>query len=324
MSQKDQIFLVEPGVSKRLDIFVAEKMAESRAQVQKFLKNGQILVNGVIPRKTGYRVKEGDEVRYSEQTETPEEKKQKKNKKQILPDITLVSETPDYLIVNKPAGVLVHSTEAHEAGTLVHWLLAHYPKIKNIGGRVDRPGIVHRLDKEASGLLVVARTEKMFQHLKEQFQQRITEKEYLVLVHGIIPRDYEKLDFVIDRGKEGKMVARPKVDPTQLASMAKAQPGKEALSEFWVEKRFVNHTLVRVRIHTGRTHQIRVHMFAYNHPVVGDMLYYQKKMNRKRDMALGRLWLHAAKLCFLDLEDKKVCFEAPLPSKLADFLQEIR
>ena len=244
-------------------------------------------------------------------------------------EIKIVAETPDYLVIEKPAGVLVHATQAKEEGTVVDWLLKRYPKIKKVGdpstssGQVQRPGIVHRLDKEASGLLVIAKTQAMFEHLKKQFQERETEKEYLVLVYGKVLKDEGIIDFDIDRGREGRMVSRPKVDKLDLDKVKDIQEGREALTEFWVEKRFARFTMLCVRIHTGRTHQIRVHMFAYNHPVVGDELYLNKKLIKKNEQKLGRLFLHAAKLCFMDLQGEKRCFKSELPGELKNYLHKL-
>ncbi|MEK7623973.1 MAG: RNA pseudouridine synthase [Patescibacteria group bacterium] len=238
--------------------------------------------------------------------------------------IQVIADADGYLVVNKPAGLLMHETTAHERDTLAHWLLEKYPEIRGVGEAPERPGIVHRLDKEASGLLVVAKTQAMFEHLKAQFQARTMEKEYLVLVHGIMPIEHGMIDFDIDRGSLGRMVSRPKIDPTSLTGVAKKQPGREAITEFFLEKQYTRFALLRVKIHTGRTHQIRVHMLAYNHPVVGDRLYFNKKLNRKRDLELGRLFLHATRLCFDDLEQKKVCCEAPLPEELKNFLEPLK
>ena len=164
----------------------------------------------------------------------------------------------------------------------------------------------------------------MFEHLKAQFQARTVDKEYLVLVHGIMPVEVGTIDFAIDRGAGGRMVSRPKTDATSLRGVAHEQPGRKALTEFTVVKQFTRFALLRVKIHTGRTHQIRVHMLAYNHPVVGDDLYFNKKLNRKRDLELGRLFLHAARLCFDDVEGKRVCFESSLPEGLEKFLEGLR
>jgi len=238
--------------------------------------------------------------------------------------INIIAETKDYLVVNKPAGVLVHPTQAQEPETLVSWLLEKYPDIAEVGEAKERPGIVHRLDKDASGLLVIARTQEMFEHLKKQFQEREVEKEYAVLVYGNLESDDGKIDFAMDRGKEGRMVARPKTDVLKLKNVEKIQPGREALTEFWVEKRFIRFSWLRVKIQTGRTHQIRVHMLAYNHPVVGDKLYNNRKLIKKSDQELKRLFLHAQKLCFTDLSGKKQCFESELPKELKDYLDKLK
>ena len=203
-------------------------------------------------------------------------------------------------------------------------MLKNYPKLKGVGEYENRPGIVHRLDREASGVMVIAKNQKMFDHLKNQFKKRETEKEYSVLVHGKIENDHGEIDFDIDRSKDGRMASRPKTNRLSLRTIMKIQFGKDALTEFWIERRFARYTLLKVQIHTGRTHQIRVHMLAFNHPVVGDTLYFNKKLNMTRDKELGRLFLHASHLCFRDLKDKKVCFELKLPSELDKFLGELK
>ncbi|MFH1291618.1 MAG: RNA pseudouridine synthase [bacterium] len=233
--------------------------------------------------------------------------------------LKVVDETPDYLVVNKPTGVLVHPTSADEPNTLTKQLLQKYPELKNVGEDKMRPGIVHRLDKDASGLMVVARTQPMFELLKKQFQERQVEKEYLVLVHGKVVADTNEINFPLKRSKNGRMASIPKTkrgEPTDI--------GRQSKTEFWVEKRFINFTLLRVKIFTGRTHQIRAHMLAYGHPVVGDLLYYQKKQSRKWDDKLGRLFLHCVKLGFNDPNGQKQNFELNLQKELKDFLKEIK
>lgn len=238
-------------------------------------------------------------------------------------DIHVVTDTPDYLVVDKPAGLLVHETQHMEKDTLAAWLIERYPEIQHVGEDVKRPGMVHRLDREASGILVIAKTQQMFEHLKTQFQARSVEKEYIVLAHGRMERPYGTIDFPIDRGSAGRMVARPKTDLLKLKNVPYQEAGREALTEFFVEKQFARFALLRVKIHTGRTHQIRVHLMSFNHPVVGDTLYFNRKLNRKRDLALGRLFLHAARLCFDDRENARVCYESPLPQELASFLHDL-
>lgn len=239
-------------------------------------------------------------------------------------NIKIITDKPEYLVIEKLAGILVHPTQAGESNTITEWLIKKYPKIKNIGDSPERPGIVHRLDKEASGLLVIAKTQKMFEHLKKQFQTREIEKEYLVLVYGQMSKDEGIIDFEIDRGKDGRMVSRPKINKFKVDKVGKEQPGKEAITEFWVEKKFVRFSLLRVKIHTGRTHQIRVHMFAFTHPVVGDKLYLNRKLIKKSEQKLDRLFLHAIKLCFYDLAGEQQCFESDLPVELSDYLIKLK
>lgn len=238
--------------------------------------------------------------------------------------VKILAETSDYLVINKPSGMLVHPTQAKEKNTLADWLVKKYPEIKNVGDSSERPGIVHRLDKDASGVLVVAKSQKMFEYLKKQFQDRKVEKQYLVLVYGKIQSNEGIIDFAIDRGQEGKMVARPKLDKLKIKNVGKEQPGREAVTDFWVEKRFTRFTLVSAKIHTGRTHQIRVHFFAYGHPVVGDRLYFNKKLFKKSDKKIERLFLHAEKLCFSDLDGEKKCFESKLPEDMRSYLKDLK
>ena len=177
---------------------------------------------------------------------------------------------------------------------------------------------MHRLDKEASGLLVVARTPQMFMHLKEQFKQRQIHKEYIVLVHGKVPKDWDEITFPIARGAADRMAALPRSQEGRLPAGAKT-----AHTEYTVEKRWPHLTLLRVRLHTGRMHQIRVHFLAYNHPVVGDPLYFQKKRHDKWDIKLGRLFLHSTLLGFTDLEGNTQTFASPLPPQLQNFLTNL-
>lgn len=307
---------------KRLDILLSEKLGITRSQAKKNIDGGLILVNGNKPKKAG------DIVHVEDTIETVKLVKEKHSvimeDSPITGDVEILEETPDYIVLNKPAGLLIHPTQAQEKKTLTAWLLKKYPEIKNVGENPVRPGIVHRLDKETSGLLVIARTQKMFIHLKQQFKDRAVQKIYSVLIYGVIDSDKGIIDFQIDRGSGGKMAARPKTDVLKLKNVGKIQKGKEALTEFFVEKRFTRFTLLKVHIHTGRTNQIRVHMFAYGHPVVGDTLYMNKKLIKKSERQLGRLFLCAKELCFKDLQGQEKCFGIELPTELKDYLKKLR
>ncbi len=314
--------ITEDQAGERADVVASAIFSLSRSQIQKLMKRGFFFINDLAKDKPGTLLVVGDRIEIREKNSVSDVEIIEETKE--LVDIPIIKETDNYVVIYKPAGVLAHPTQAAEKGTVADWLRIRYPFISSVGDSPERPGIVHRLDKEASGLMVVAKTQPMFDCLKKQFQQRSMEKEYTVLVHGILPVEHGTIDFDMDRGKDGAMVSRPYSNPLSLKGIKTKQPGKEALTEFWVEKQFARFALLKVRIHTGRTHQIRVHFFAYNHPVVGDALYFNKKLNRKRDIELGRLFLHACRLTFTDLNGQSNTFEAPLPEALTHFLDTVK
>ncbi len=318
--------IVVPEITsrQRLDIFLSEHGWGARSQIQRMIDEGRVVVNGDVFFKASYRVKTGDqiEIRGAHESSSVISVAEVTESTEIFRRIRVIHEDAEYLVVEKPAGLLVHPTEAHESVTLSSWLVLQYPEIITVGESDMRPGIVHRLDKEASGLLVIARTQQMFEHLKQQFKERTVEKVYTVLVYGSVPTEHGVIDFIIDRGREGRMVARPNTEMT-LRNITEDRSGKEALTEFDVLTRLVRYTLLSVKIHTGRMHQIRVHMYAYNHPVVGDTLYAQKGYLKKNDKVLGRLFLHASKLCFETLQGERVSYECALPHELQEFLDTL-
>ncbi len=322
-----QLIIKEEEHGQRLDVVVSEKLGITRSQGQKLFELDQVTVNGKLPRKAGDTVREGYEVVVSEATKTtPDFKKVmpinqpkeslKKSAKSLIPKV--ITETPDYIVIEKPSGLLVHPTQANEKNTLAAWIKKEYPEVKKVGDEPDvRPGIVHRLDKEASGLMVIARTQKMFDHLKEQFKNRTVDKEYFALVHDKVERDEAEINFPIARsGNSERMAARPTVG-------APAEGEKEAKTDFLAERHFKNFSLLRVKIYTGRMHQIRVHMLAYNHPLVGDPIYFQRKRRRTWDERLGRMFLHSTLLSFTDLAGRRQTFDSPLPTELKDFLETL-
>ncbi|MCU0680553.1 MAG: RluA family pseudouridine synthase [Planctomycetes bacterium] len=263
------------------------------------------------------------------------------NKENLFPQNlipTIIHECADYLVINKPAGLIVHGAKGTHGITLVDWLLKRYPEIEKIGEDKERPGIVHRLDKEASGLMVIARNDKMFTNLKNQFQTREVGKEYTALVYGKIIKDDEEIHFPIRRSAEGfKMAALPitekveedKLDkirsPRERGSKRALLSAREAHTFFSIVKRYINYTLLKVRITTGRTHQIRVHLFAYGHPLVGDELYCNKKTKVKnKKLNLQRIFLIADRLSFFDLEGERQYFSIDLPSELERVLEIVK
>lgn len=242
--------------------------------------------------------------------------------------IPIIYEDENCLVINKPAGLAVHGGGNIKEETLVDWLIDKYPEIKNVGEDLNRPGIVHRLDMDVSGLMVIAKNNESFQDLKRQFKERKTEKEYSALVYGKVSKDGDLINFPIKRSKDGnKMAALPKNteelltrrhpknrDKGNIGGFFKA---REAITEFTVIQRFVNYTLLKIRIKTGRTHQIRVHFFAYGHPLVGDDLYFTKKTKDKNaKINLGRVFLVASRLSFTDRKGEKKEFKIDLPDEL--------
>jgi len=248
----------------------------------------------------------------------------------IVPILTpkIIEETPDYLVVDKPAGLAAHGGGNLTEPTLADWLVAYYPKIKTVGDDPARPGLVHRLDKDVSGLMVIAKNKKSFENLKNQFKNREVNKEYIALVHGRLDKDEGEITFPIKRAKDGHRMAALPANAEKLlerrhpkgrdqGNIAGWFKSREALTEFTVLKKLVNYTLLRVRIKTGRTHQIRVHFFAYGYPLVGDPLYYTSKTKIKnKKLDLGRVFLMADRLSFRDLSGKVKAFEIALPEKL--------
>ena len=232
-----------------------------------------------------------------------------------------IFENNEYLIVDKPAGLLTHGAEHIKEKSLADLILEEYPKIKKIGEDPYRPGIVHRLDKLASGLLVIAKTQASFDNIKKQFQKRLVDKNYIALVYGQISKDEDEINFPIARSAKGyKMAALPLTDKKE-----KTQSGRIAITEFFVKKKFINYTLLGIKIKTGRTHQIRVHLSAYGHPIVGDDLYGTKKTKIKNaKLNLGRLFLFSHQLSFNDLSGKKQTFKASMPNDLKKILEKIK
>lgn len=232
-----------------------------------------------------------------------------------------IYENEEFLVINKPAGLLVHGAEHIDEPTLVDDLLRNYPALAKVGEDPDRPGIMHRLDKPVSGLLVIAKTPASFENLKRQFQERTIEKHYTALVYGRIDKDEDEITFQIKRSAQGnKMAALPLSDKGEAIT-----DGRRAITEFSIMKRFINYSLIDVRIKTGRTHQIRVHMSAYGHPVVGDDLYGTKKTRIKNaKLNLGRIFLVATRLEFNDIAGERHNFTLPLPPDLQNFLDGLR
>ncbi len=227
----------------------------------------------------------------------------------------------EFIVINKPAGLIVHGAKHITERSLTDAIIKDFPEVAKIGDDPERPGLMHRLDKLASGLMVIARTQDSFDNLKKQFQKREVAKIYTALVYGKIPQDDGEINFPIDRSTKGfKMAALP------LSKNGEANDeGRRAISEFSVIKRFINYTLLRVKIKTGRTHQIRVHLAAYGNPLVGDDLYGTSKTKIKnKKLGLTRIYLVATELSFKDLAGKTHHFQIYLPEEFNELLKKIK
>src|SRR5216684_2372467 len=296
-------------VGRRLDLFLAERVPElSRTRIQELIREDHVRVDGHIA-KVSHRVAAGETIEIEVLPRPPMEALP-----EDLPlDLLLVDD--DFVIVNKPAGMVVHAGAGHSSGTLVNALLHRLGKLSGAGGPL-RPGIVHRLDKETSGAMIVARNDRAHENLAEQFRSRNVRKIYLALVHGKMPRDSGTITLPISR------------DPRRRTRMtARATKGRHARTDWRVIARLDRCTLVEAVLHTGRTHQIRAHFAAIGHPVVGDILYGAPRAVRAgtRNLPLPeRNFLHAARIGFSHPSTGAwVEVRAPLPRDLRVYCEQI-
>jgi len=291
---------------KRLDQFVQERLPQySRSRVQDWIRAGQVLVNGTL-RRASYVMRVSDVVEVSPSDPPPLHAEPEDIPLQIL------YEDEDLVAVDKPAGMVVHAGAGVHAGTLVNALLHRFGALSGTGGPL-RPGIVHRLDRFTSGVLLVAKNDAAHQALAAQFAGRQVEKIYVALVHGSI------------KGETGRVERPIARDPQRRIRMtARLEGGRAAWSEYRVQRRFARFTLLEVRIGTGRTHQIRVHLSSLGHPVAGDTLYGAPARVEGRP-ALGRYFLHARRIRFHQpTTGKEISVEAPLPEELRQWMEGLQ
>jgi 23S rRNA pseudouridine1911/1915/1917 synthase len=292
---------------KRLDLLVASRISGcSRSVAASLIRSGKIRVQGGV-KKPGYRVRTGDEI-YG--TIPPPERVL--FKPEPIP-IDILNEDNDIIVLNKPPGIVVHPAPGHYSGTLVNALLYHCPGLEGIGGEI-RPGIVHRLDKDTSGVMVVAKNSAAHQDLAQQFKSRSIKKIYLALVCGRIESESGRISLPIGRHP---------VDRKKMSTHSRKS--RMAETTWQVRKRFAQATLLEISLKTGRTHQIRVHCAAMKHPVVGDPVYGPRKAGKciACDLlrSVPRQMLHAWRLEFTHpKKQRKLCFEAPIPADMEDIL----
>jgi 23S rRNA pseudouridine1911/1915/1917 synthase len=299
---------ISAGISdagKRLDHLVREQLPEfSRARIQEWIKAGRVLVNGRLERAS-HTVRSGDFIEVE-----PAERPPLRAVAEAIP-LSLLYEDADLVAIDKPAGMVVHAGAGVHEGTLVNALLHRYESLSGVGGAM-RPGIVHRLDRYTSGVLLVAKHDRAHQGLAAQFASRQVEKIYWALVHGQVRAEKGRIDRPIAR------------DPVRRTSMtARLSQGRSAWTEYRVLRRFSAFTLLEARIGTGRTHQIRVHLSSIGHPVVGDAVYGAPR-NITGMPALGRYFLHARRIRFRQPSTgEEITVESELPPELREWMEKL-
>ena len=288
----------------RLDKFLADHLEDySRTYIQKIISEGRVALDGFPIYKKSEPVYPGDEVEVSippavESDLVPE----------AIP-LEILFENQDLIVVNKPPGMVVHPALGHRSGTLVQAVLHYCPEIEGVGG-VKRPGLVHRLDQFTSGVILLAKNDPAHQSLQDQFRSRQVEKVYLTLVDGKPPTPNGRIEVAIGRDSKYRQRMAPVLD----------RDGKEAISEYFTMSEYPKHTYLKVKILTGRTHQIRIHMGFIGCPVVGDTVYGRKKPT----LSIDRQFLHAHQLSIIIPGEKETTrFEAPLADDLKDVLDSL-
>jgi 23S rRNA pseudouridine1911/1915/1917 synthase len=294
-----------PASGGRLDLCLVDNTSDlSRTLIQRLIRKGLVTIDGSVVRKPGHQLEGGEWIEVRVPEPAPSD---------LVPEVIpldVVFENEQVLIVNKPAGMVVHPSAGHTGGTLVHAVLAHAPDIEGIGGEI-RPGVVHRLDKDTSGLIILAKSDSAHLFIQRQFKDRKVEKTYLALVNDRPPTLEGRIEAPIGR------------DPRNRKRMAVLTPGRgrPAISIYHTVETYQEYTLLEVRPLTGRTHQIRLHLDFIGCPVVGDKQYGKRSSRR----LLPRQFLHAYKLRFiLPGDDQPTEFTAPLPEDLQRFLEQLK
>ncbi len=302
----EQTFHIEPAlVGARLDVAIATLLPSiSRTRAQALIRDGQVRVNAVVAARVGQRLAAGDRIEVRVPAPTPSALQP-----ESIP-LDVIFENADVLLVNKPAGMVVHPAAGHATGTLVHAALAHAPDLEGIGGEV-RPGVVHRLDRDTSGLILLAKNDAAHHDLQQQFKSRSISKTYLAITEGRPPTDSGKIDAPIGRDPKNR----------KRMSIVAADRGRSAVTAYRVREALREASLLEVHPETGRTHQIRVHLAFLGCPVAGDRVYGR----RKPVVQAPRQMLHAWRLRLqLPGEREPREFEAPVPADFEEVLDDLR
>ena len=300
MAERRRITVPPDAPGERLDRFLAAQLPDlSRSRLHALIADGGVTVNGTAVRPS-YKPAGGDEIVVAVPAAAPSA---------LTPEaisLSVVYEDEDLLVIDKPAGMVVHPAPGHAGGTLVNAVLAHAPDLSGVGGET-RPGIVHRLDKDTSGLIVIAKNDRAHRHLAAQLKDRLMDKRYIALVDGAPQSESGTVDAPIGR------------DPRRPQQMTAIASGRPAVTHFRILDRFAKQTLLECKPVTGRTHQIRVHLASIGCPVVGDRVYGRAVPS----IPLDRHFLHAARLTFTLPSGEPRTFEAPLPAELTGALTRI-
>ena len=298
----EKIEVKESDIGKRIDAYLAENTEYSRTNIQRLIENEKVLVNGNRT-KVSYKVQRDDKITIEE-----EKPKEISLEAQDIP-VDVLYEDNDIIVVNKPKGMVVHPANGNPDGTLVNAVMAICKdSLSGIGGEI-RPGIVHRLDKDTSGVIIVAKNDKAHINLSEQIKNHEVEKTYIALVKGFVKENEATINMPIGRSTKDRK------------KMAVNKNGKNAVTHFKVTERFKNYTLLEVKIETGRTHQIRVHLSEIGYPIVGDAVY----SNGKNEWGIEGQCLHAKSLKFRHpITGKEMFIEAPLPDYFKEIIDELK
>ena len=303
MPSEPYVFEVDlDHTGKRLDVYLVEMSPQySRSYLSKMVAGGNVLVNGVVPRKRGQILENGDNVSL---TIIPIDDHLSSPKPEQM-DLKLVLDDDEILVIDKPTGLTVHPGFGHIGGTLVNGVLGLGYDLPNISG-VTRPGIVHRLDKDTSGLIILSKTEHSYKYMIKQFKERAVRKTYFAIIKGNLSSSKGVIDAPIGR------------NPNNRQKMAIVNGGKEAITEFEVLFYLGNYTFVKVHPITGRSHQIRVHFSSLGHPILGDRTYGRDNVNRS-----SRLFLHAKQLVFNHPASKElITVSSELPNEFEELIEE--
>lgn len=304
----EKITINSSEAGERLDTFLSKRTGITRSQIKKLIENREVLVNDKIVTQA-YKIKEGDNISINILA--------KKNTKDLIPEpipIEILYKDDHLIVVNKPPSMVVYPAVGHDRGTLMNAIAYHCDKLANAGAPL-RPGVVHRLDKDTSGVIVVALEDETYYKLVEQFKERKINKRYIALIYGYPGRD---------EGEIRSFIGRSASDRKKMSTRVKK--GKEAITKWKILERFNDATLVEIKLGTGRTHQIRVHFSSIGHPVLGDKVYGKKiELKRKNKIIFPRQMLHASLLGFIHpVTGNYMEFSSDIPEDMKQKISELK